>query len=112
MSLMCTVLLAEKFLESVERSLNYLLLLLHLIDKADVDMHLRVGASITFKNFVKRNWKVVSRKTLFCAQYTPPMPTVNCQVESRRRCEQNSQLAHDNCPRIRSTIWKLTEQTP
>jgi len=52
---------AEKFLESVEGSQNYLLLLLHLIDKADVDMHLRVGASITFKNFVKRNWKVVSR---------------------------------------------------
>jgi len=54
------LLLAEKFLESVEGSQNYLLLLLHLIDKADVDMHLRVGASITFKNFVKRNWKVVS----------------------------------------------------
>jgi len=31
-------------------------------------------------------------------------------VESRRRqrCEQNSQLAHDDCRRIRSTIWKLT----
>jgi len=58
------LLLAEKFLESVEGSQNYLLLLLHLIDKADVDMHLRVGAGITFKNFVKRNWKVVSRETV------------------------------------------------
>ena len=58
------MLLAEKFLESVEGSQNYLLLLLHLIDKADVDMHLRVGAGITFKNFVKRNWKVVRRETL------------------------------------------------
>ena len=32
-------------------------------------------------------------------------------VLSRRRCEHNSQLAHDNCRRIRSTIWKLTKQT-
>ena len=30
----------------------------------------------------------------------------------RRRCEHNSQLAHDDCRRIRSTIWKLTKQTP
>jgi len=30
----------------------------------------------------------------------------------RRRCEQNSQLAHDDCRRIRLTIWKLTKQTP
>jgi len=29
-----------------------------------------------------------------------------------RRCEHNSQLAHDDCRRIRSTIWKLTKQTP
>jgi len=36
------------------------------------------------------------------------------RVESRRRrrCEKNSQLAHDDCRRIRSTIWKLTKQTP
>ena len=30
----------------------------------------------------------------------------------RRRCEHNSQLAHDDCRRIRSTIWKLAKQTP
>jgi len=43
------------------------------------------------------------------AQYTPPMPTrQNCRVASRQRCEQNLQLAHDDCRRIRSTIWKLT----
>jgi len=28
----------------------------------------------------------------------------------RRRCEQNSQLAHDDCRRIRSTILKLTNR--
>jgi len=30
----------------------------------------------------------------------------------RRRCEHRSQLAHDDCQRIRSTIWKLTKETP
>jgi len=30
----------------------------------------------------------------------------------RRRCEHNSQLVHDDCRRIRSTIWKLIKQTP
>ena len=42
--------------------------------------------------------------------YTPPTPTRhNCRVASRRRrrCEHNSQLAHDDCRRIRSTVWKL-----
>jgi len=39
-------------------------------------------------------------------QYTPPTPTrLSCRVESRRRCEQNSQLAHDDCRRVRSTNW-------
>jgi len=49
------------------------------------------------------------------SQYAPPTPMrLNCRVESRRRrrCEQNLQLAHDDCRRIRSTIWKLTKQTP
>ena len=50
-------------------------------------------------------------------QYTPPTPTRrNCRVASRRvasrrRCEHNSQLAHDDCRRIQSTIWKLAKQT-
>jgi len=39
------------------------------------------------------------------AQYTPPTPTRrNCRGSSRRRCEHNSQLADDDCRRIRSTI--------
>jgi len=40
------------------------------------------------------------------AQYTPPTPRPRnffC-VASRRRCEHNSPLAHDDCRRIRSTI--------
>lgn len=50
---------AEKFLESVESNQNYPILLLHLVDKAEVDMHIRVSAAIMFKNYTKRNWRVV-----------------------------------------------------
>ena len=43
------------------------------------------------------------------------MPNTHCRrdetVLSRRRCEHNLQLAHDDCRRILSTIWKLTKQT-
>ena len=38
--------------------------------------------------------------------------TVLSRRRRRRRCEHNSQLAHDDCRRIRSTIWKLSKQTP
>ncbi|KAK2193331.1 hypothetical protein NP493_15g03058 [Ridgeia piscesae] len=49
---------AEKFLESVEKNQNYSVLLLHLMDKQDADIHIRVSAAITFKNYVKRNWRI------------------------------------------------------
>jgi hypothetical protein len=51
---------AEKFLEGVEINQNYAILLLHLIDKDAVDMTIRVAAAIAFKNYIKRNWAVVS----------------------------------------------------
>lgn len=31
-------------------------MLLHLVDKEDVDNTIRISGSIAFKNFVKRNW--------------------------------------------------------
>jgi len=48
------------------------------------------------------------------------MPNTHCRrrrdetvLSLRRRwCEHNSQLAHDDCRRIWSTIWKLIKQTP
>lgn len=49
---------AEKFLESVEGNQNYSLLLLYLLEKSQ-DNVIRICAAITFKNFVKRNWRVV-----------------------------------------------------
>ncbi|XP_035207759.1 exportin-2-like [Stegodyphus dumicola] len=49
---------AEKFLESVEANQNYPVLLLTLVDKSDVDVTIRIAGAITFKNYVKRNWRV------------------------------------------------------
>ncbi|KAK7791230.1 hypothetical protein R5R35_001387 [Gryllus longicercus] len=49
---------AERFLESVEVNQNYALLLLHLVDKQDVDITIRIAGAVAFKNFVKRNWGV------------------------------------------------------
>lgn len=54
-------LLAEKFLESVEGNQNYPLLLLTLLEKSQ-DNVIRVCAAVTFKNYIKRNWRIVSLK--------------------------------------------------
>ncbi|CAL8069631.1 unnamed protein product [Orchesella dallaii] len=50
---------AEKYLESVEVNKNYPLLLLSLVDNVSVDVTIRVAGSIVFKNYVKRNWKII-----------------------------------------------------
>ncbi|XP_071964073.1 exportin-2-like [Antedon mediterranea] len=50
---------AEKSLESVERNQNYAVILLTLVDMDSLDMIIRVSASITFKNFIKRNWRII-----------------------------------------------------
>ncbi|XP_039590825.1 exportin-2 [Polypterus senegalus] len=49
---------AEKFLESVECSQNYPILLLTLLEKSQ-DNVIRVCAAVTFKNYIKRNWRIV-----------------------------------------------------
>ncbi|GAB1609148.1 exportin-2 [Argonauta hians] len=49
---------AEKFLESVEINQNYPMLLLKLLHNS-VDSHIHLCAAITFKNYVKRNWRQV-----------------------------------------------------
>uniref|UniRef100_A0A663MXB1 Exportin-2 n=1 Tax=Athene cunicularia TaxID=194338 RepID=A0A663MXB1_ATHCN len=49
---------AEKFLESVEGSQNYPLLLLTLLEKSQENV-IKVCASVTFKNYIKRNWRIV-----------------------------------------------------
>lgn len=57
--LMPWIFLAEKFLESVEGNQNYPLLLLTLLEKSQENV-IRVCAAVTFKNFIKRNWRIVS----------------------------------------------------
>ncbi|ELU00355.1 hypothetical protein CAPTEDRAFT_165697 [Capitella teleta] len=50
---------AEKSLESIEVNQNYPLLLLTLVHRENIEMHLRISAAIMFKNYTKRNWRVV-----------------------------------------------------
>jgi len=42
-----------------------------------------------------------------CPIHTADVDGLNCRVASRRRCVQHSQLAHEDCRRIRSTLCKL-----
>jgi len=49
---------AEDFLKSVEVNQNYPVLLLSLLSREDGDINIKVAGAITFKNYVKRNWKV------------------------------------------------------
>ena len=52
--------LAEKFLETIEGNSNYSLLLLHIVENGSFEDEIRLAAAVTFKNFVKRHWRVVS----------------------------------------------------
>lgn len=47
-------------MEGVEVNQNYPLLLLNLVHKPEVDMTIRVAGAVAFKNYIKRNWSVVS----------------------------------------------------
>lgn len=58
---------AEKFLESVEGSQNYPLLLLTLLEKSQENV-IKVCASVTFKNYIKRNWRIVSIQLSGCTK--------------------------------------------
>ena len=53
---------AEDYLESVEETQNYAILLLQLAESQNIESHIRLAASIAFKNFVKRNWRIVEDK--------------------------------------------------
>lgn len=65
---------AEDYLLSVEATPNYAMLLLQLTDSDQVEMHIRLAASINFKNFVKRNWRIVEdqpNKVVYTSVTTP-----------------------------------------
>jgi len=50
---------AEKYLQQIESQENFGPLLLCLLNREDLAIHLRVVASVTFKNFVKRHWRLI-----------------------------------------------------
>jgi len=49
---------AEEFLQSVECNQNYPVLLLHLLQADGIEPNIKIAGSITFKNYIKRNWAV------------------------------------------------------
>ena len=53
---------AEKYLETVEGTANYGILLLQLLTLESTSSVIRTAAAVTFKNFIKRNWRIVSWK--------------------------------------------------
>ena len=53
---------AEDYLMSVEKQQGYSILLLRLADSDQVDMPIRLAAAISFKNFVKRNWRIIENE--------------------------------------------------
>lgn len=50
---------AEKYLETVEGSSGYNVLLLGIVNDGNEDELIRVAAAIAFKNSVKRNWRII-----------------------------------------------------
>ena len=67
-----------------------------------------------FTDLISQNQPVLwaARWPDLCPIHTADADATKLLSRRRRRCEHNSQLAHDDCRRIRSTIWKLTKQTP
>ncbi|CAD5113532.1 DgyrCDS2694 [Dimorphilus gyrociliatus] len=57
---------AESFLESIEGNENFSVILLNVIDCDSIEFHVRVSAAVTFKNFVKRNWRIVEDVNKIC----------------------------------------------
>lgn len=49
---------AEKYLQQIESQENFGPLLLYLTNHQELAQHLRVVASVTFKNYIKRHWRL------------------------------------------------------
>jgi len=54
---------AEDYLQSAETAPNYGLVLLTLLDSPECEMYIRVAAAVNFKNFIKRNWRIIEGET-------------------------------------------------
>ena len=53
---------AEDYLLSIEKQPNFSILLLQLADSELIAVNIRLAAAINFKNFVKRNWRIVDEE--------------------------------------------------
>lgn len=51
--------LAEKFLDSADNTPNFGLSLLQLLTEESADDVVRIASAVTFKNFIKKNWRMV-----------------------------------------------------
>ena len=69
--------IAEKFLQSNEAKENYNVLLLQLVAESSTDGLIRIAAAISFKNSVKRNWRIVSFDVSFLKKLLYTMFPVN-----------------------------------
>ena len=58
-SLHFSYVLAEKFLDSADGTPNFGLSLLQLLTQDGADDVVRIAAAVTFKNFIKKNWRMV-----------------------------------------------------
>ena len=57
---------AEDYLLAVEKQAGYCILLLQLAESEQVDLPIRLAAVINFKNFVKRNWRILDNDNKVC----------------------------------------------
>ena len=75
---------AEEFLRQHECQRGFALLLLTLLGSEDTSpdmMYVKIAAAINFKNYIKRNWKIVSFKFIL-KKYSDINLSINCEIFS------------------------------
>lgn len=93
----CFIIAAEQFLESVEGNQNYGLLLLTLLDRDGVEPHIRVSAAVTFKNFIKRNWRVVCIESCFTSLLVKCLRSTSLLKLRKREADRKPFASKDAC---------------
>lgn len=77
----------------MEVNQNYPLLLLHLIEKAEIDLTIRTAAAVAFKNYVKRNWDEVKNLHIFLFGTVIKKITFSLQEENGDRIHAADRVA-------------------
>lgn len=71
---------AEKYLQTIESQENFGPLLLVLCNREDLAMHLRVVASVTFKNFIKRHWRLLEENDMVDKITAADRQSIKCTI--------------------------------